>query len=339
MTLVAVGLFLFFTTMVPGFFGSGNLSDVAASYSFVAICAMGMTFLLVVGELDLSVGANYGLAQVEAAWLTTHGISLTYALVITLATSTLVGLINALVTLVGKVPSFIVTVGMLSVLEGLSLYISGGFSIPIPNNENSAFLHSVAGGYWGAIQAPTFWVLGCLAVFGCVLAYTKFGYHVYLTGGNRVAARQIGISVGKVKTACFVITGALAGLSGCLSVSWLGSAQSATGFGDFLLTVIAATIIGGVDLEGGAGSIYGAVVGSAILAILVNGLSLYNVNPAVTTLLTGALIIGAGALGVFLRRRHGDTRRGSAALSWILRWRQFGSARGGSRGVDGDLQM
>jgi ribose transport system permease protein len=301
MTLVAVLLLVLFSQTAESFFTVANLADTAASLAFVAIVAIGMTFLFIAGEFDLSLGAMYGFTAMCMAYFAEHAMSVWAAAFLAILIGAAVGSINALFTTIFRIPSFIVTVGMLSLLQGSLLLVSGGFPLSVPEDKISGTLSAIAGGKVGAIPAQVLWAIGIGLVSGILLRFTRFGYHVYLTGGNARAARQVGISVVAVKSLCFIYAGALAGLAGALQVAWLSSAQPTNGLGDFLFQAAGAAIIGGVALTGGEGTIYGTLVGAAILAILSNGLALTGVNPGYNIFLTGALIIGAGALDASLR--------------------------------------
>jgi ribose/xylose/arabinose/galactoside ABC-type transport system permease subunit len=299
MTIIALALILYFWLSTPAFFTVGNLIDAASAYVFIAVVAVGMTYLFIAGEFDLSLGANYGFTAALVVFLILHSWNPWLACVVTIVVGGLIGLVNAFFTTIFRIPSFITTIGMLSVLQGLLLYVTGGLPLTIPAKQPH-FLLSALGGSFGQAGAPDFWAIGILLVTGVILRFTPFGYHIYLTGGNPRAARQMGINVVGVKTWCFVLAGGLAGLAGVVGSYSLGSAQPSTGQGDFLFEATGAAIIGGVALAGGAGSIYGTLVGSVILATLSDGLALSNAGPAFVVIYTGALIIIAGAAGAGL---------------------------------------
>jgi ribose/xylose/arabinose/galactoside ABC-type transport system permease subunit len=309
MTAVALLLVLLFAQTSQTFLTTGNLIDAFSGFAFVAIAAVGMTYLFIAGEFDLSIGATFGFAGIMTAWLTVNGMHGWYALVVTLGLGLLIGAVNAFFVTIVRIPSFIVTIGMLSVLQGATLSVSGGFPVRVPEEQISAFMSSLVAGSVGSIPARVWWALGILLVAGLVLRFTRFGYHVYLTGGNPRAARQLGISVVRVKTACFMLSGLLGAACGALQVLWLGSAQPTTGFGNFLFQVAAAAILGGVALTGGEGSIYGTFMGVVILALLSNGLALSGVNPGMIFLLTGALIVGAATINALARAPAGEWRK------------------------------
>jgi ribose transport system permease protein len=301
MTVVAILLILLFARTAPTFFSAENFIGIGATTSYVAIVAVGLTVLFIVGEFDLSLGAIYGLGGTLIALMSIRGINPAAALLLGLAIGAFIGLINGSFTTLGRVPSFIVTIGMLSVLEGLSQFISGGQPMTLPKEVRSSALASIAQSQPLGLPAPLF--LAALVFLGTefLLGRTLLGAHIYLTGGNPRAARQVGINVTWVKTLCFVFAGLLAGLAGAIQLFALGTAQPGTGGGDFLFQAVGAAIIGGVALTGGEGSMYGTLIGAIILGVLTNGLALSGVDPGIGVLLTGALIIIAGVLNSGMR--------------------------------------
>jgi ribose transport system permease protein len=299
----AIAMFAFFSITADEFLTTESVIDMARAMAFTAIAGVGMTFLFIAGELDLSVGALYGFASVVFAWFVSNqGLDLWSAFVLTLLLGVAVGLTNGLLTTLIGIPSFIVTLGMLSLLRGAGLWLSGSFPIPIPSELKSSFL-SLSGGDVGSVPAHVFWMIGVLLIGAIILRFTVFGYHVYATGGNQRAARQSGISTARVKLACFVMTSGLVALIGALQVGWLGSATPTTGAG-FELEVIGAVIIGGTSLFGGEGSIFGTLVGAAILSMLASGLVFLGFSTDTYAFFTGVVIIIAAMLDVLLRRKH-----------------------------------
>jgi ribose transport system permease protein len=231
------------------------------------------------------------------------------------------------VTVIG-VPSFIVTLGMLSLLRGLALVITGATPIVFPDDVQGFFFFAVNGhiGVLGDLPTPVIWGLGVFFAGAMVLRYTRFGYHVYATGGNPRASRATGISTRSVKFVCFVFTGAACGLLGALEGGWLreGNPTAATGFE---LQVIAALIIGGITLTGGAGSVYGTLVGAAVIGMLNNGLVLLGVPGDWNGFFVGLLIVVVSSAEVGLKRSD-DIRQ------WVRVTVPFGRppTRGGRRG-------
>jgi ribose transport system permease protein len=299
--IAAVAIFAGWSIFAPQFLTTDNLLSIGQQISFIGIVATGMTFLLIVGELDLSVGSMYGFLAIVFAWLVVeHGVNLLIAIAATLALGVVIGFVNGFFTTQFRIPSFIVTLGMLGVLRGAALVLSAG--LPIGTVTDETFNTVSAGLFFGnTVPAQVFWLAGVMVVAGIVLAHTRFGYQVYATGGNRTAAAHAGIKTRRTKLLCFMLTGGLVGLIGVLAVGWLGNANPLTGQG-FELQVIAAVVIGGTSLFGGAGSIFGTFLGAAIIGMITNGLILVGVDQYYQQLVTGAIIVAAALLNVTVRR-------------------------------------
>jgi ribose transport system permease protein len=299
--LATVVTFAGWSIFAPEFLTTDNLLSIGQQISYLGIVAVGLTFLLIAGELDLSVGSMYGfLAIIFAELVVNQGLNLVSAIVLTIVLGVAIGFVNGFVTTQFLIPSFIVTLGMLGVLRGGALVVAGG--LPIGTVTDQTFYDVSAGLYLGdKVPAQVFWLAGVMLVAAIVLAFTKFGYQVYATGGDRLAAAHAGINTRRTKLFCFMLTGGLVGLIGVLSVGWLGTANPLTGQG-FELQVIAAVVIGGTSLFGGAGSIFGTFLGAAIIGMISNGLVLVGVDQYWQQLVTGAIIVAAALLNVTLRR-------------------------------------
>jgi ribose/xylose/arabinose/galactoside ABC-type transport system permease subunit len=256
----------------------------------------------------------YGIAGTVVGFYSSNGASITTTLIYGLAIGLLVGLANGLFTTLGRIPSFIVTIGMLSALEGLAQTLSAGQPLAISGSARRSWLATFAASTPWTIPMPVIVAGAVLIVTAILLRTTRLGAHIYLTGGNEKAARQVGISTTRVKIFCFVFAAVLAAVAGVMQTFSLGTAQPGTGSGQFLFQAVGAAIIGGVALTGGKGSIYGTLVGAAILGVLNAGLVLSGVNPGLTLILTGALIVLAGLLQSGVQRllaqifRHARSR-------------------------------
>ncbi len=319
----AVLMFILLSVATDKFLTLNNILNVARQISLLAIVAAGMTYLFVAGELDLSVGSTYAMGVIAFATFSAKwNLNPLLALLATIAFGALVGLVNGLVTTKIGMPSFIVTLGMLSVMRGAALLASNGW--PISMNV-PGLLFDVLGGNIliangrvaligttltvppAAVQAlipvQIFWMLGILLVLGFVLSRTPFGYHVYSTGGNKEAAKRAGINTDRIKIICFMLTGGLVGLAASILVSWLHTGNPNTGVG-FELDVIAAVIIGGTNLFGGAGSIFGTFLGAAITGMISNGLVLLGASAFFEPVAKGLIIVAAVALDILIRSRQ-----------------------------------
>jgi ribose transport system permease protein len=321
MTLVAAAIFIYFAMTAPHFLKTTNLIEIGREMSFVAIAGVGMTYLFIVAEFDLSIGSIFSLTGVVFGWLiVNHNWSPWLAALMTLVFAAFIGMINGGVTTYFKVPSLVVTLGMFSLAAGVALVITGEFPISLTNEPNNG-LYSLIGGTVGSaskgIPAGIFWMIGIGIVGSLVLRRTRFGYNVFAVGGNARAARAMGIRTGRVKTACFIIAAVLSALASIAQVAWLRNADPIAGV-DFLFEVMGAVILGGIAVTGGEGSVYGTFVGAFILAVLLDGLVLRGVSGDYNTVFEGAIIIVAGILDVTVRRQGTGNTRMTRGLSRVI---------------------
>jgi ribose transport system permease protein len=314
LTLIALLLFAAFSIFAEHFFTLSNVYDMARASTFVVIVAVAVTFVFIAGEIDLSPGSLFALCSVMMGiYIVNLGLNPWVAALLTVVTGALMGSVSGTVVAYVGVPSFIVTLGMYSLLRGLALVISGSQPIFYDNVDN-AFLN-VFNGTIDGFPVQILWGVVVVVILAFVLRYTVFGSHVYATGGNVLSAKAAGINTRRIKLVCFVLGGAACGLIAVLQGALLVQSDPTTGNG-FELQVIAAIILGGVGLTGGSGSIYGTVVGAAIIGMLDNGLVLLGVGANWNKVCVGAIIVGVGALEIVLskrrrRRKSPDPRGGS----------------------------
>ena len=294
----------------PNFLRPNNLLNIGLQVSLLGIMAVGMTFVLISAEVDLSIGSTYALSGLLTGMLIVQQWSLLPAVVVGLIAGSLVGLINGALSTYGRLPSFITTLGMLSVARGAILLITDGQPVTINAREGAnptvlqQFYFLGQGQLFDAIPMQlVFFIL--IALIGYViLSRSVFGFRVYAVGGSIKAARVSGIRVFAVKIWAFVIMGFLAALAGILSLAFLPSGQAGrTGVG-LELDVIAATIVGGASLSGGAGTILGTVLGVFIIGVLRNGLVLLNISPFWQTTIIGLVIIVAVGIDKWTESRR-----------------------------------
>jgi ribose/xylose/arabinose/galactoside ABC-type transport system permease subunit len=289
--LAFIALIVYFSFASEFFFSADNFLNIARQTAFVSIVAIGMTFVIATGEIDLSVGSTMSLAaMLSALVLKDLGNSWVLGLLAGLVTGGGVGLING--TLTGRlgIPSFLVTLGTLSIASGLALTVTKTQPVVIVNDSFFQYFGSSIIG----IPAGIFWTIVALAVCIPLLHFSTFGRKVFATGGNATAARYSGINTTRVKVSAFVIVGVLAGLAGVLASAQGQSARPDVGTG-LELTAIAAVVLGGASLFGGRGTIIGTLVGSLMMGVLNNGLVLTGVNPTIQLMIVGAVIITAVA--------------------------------------------
>ncbi|MDZ4831036.1 MAG: ABC transporter permease [Phycisphaerae bacterium] len=297
--LIILGSFL-----SDGFLDGANLLNVGQQISLVGIMAVGMTFLIITGEIDLSVGAIYALSSVITGLAITSGVSWPIAVLLGVVVGGLCGLVNGALTVYLNLPSFIVTLGTLSIFRGVMLLTTGGSPISLDSSLPEVASFAVLGSarpFGVPIQLILFTTIAVIG--GLVLAFARFGFHVYGVGGSRESARLTGVRTDAVRLAAFCITGALSGIAGIVGLAFLLYVQGTSGTGLELL-VITAVIVGGTALFGGSGTILGTVAGVALIGVLQNVLILGGVSSFVQTIVVGAVIIIAVALDTRLRRRR-----------------------------------
>jgi ribose transport system permease protein len=298
---VAVLTLVCFSLAAPQFFTAHNLIGILREASLLCILAVGMTYLLVAGEFDLSVGANYGFLVTVIAYLTVlRGLNPWLSAAVVVFLGLCVGAVNGVLVTYVKLQSFIATLGSMAVLRGAANLVSGGYPISA-RNEDSLFYQWIGGRLLWKIPNLSWLMFFILLIGGMVLAKTRFGYEVYATGGDGEAARFNGINTATIKLVCFTVTGGLCGLIAALMFGWIGLAPYNTGTG-LELRVIAAAIIGGTGLFGGRGTIFGTFLGAVLLGMLTNGLILLSVRQFWDGIATGLLIVVVAALDLMLRR-------------------------------------
>jgi ribose transport system permease protein len=291
--LLVVGALISFAT--PYFLTTDNLMGVFRSFSLVAIMSIGMVMVIITGGIDLSVGSVMGLSSLTTALGFTLGLPMLVCIAGGLAVGLLFGLFNGLLITAIRLPPFIATLGSLSIGRGLMYIITHG--VPLTPDTPDAF--SVIGqGYVGLVPVPVVIMFAMMVVFSVIMRRTRFGRHVYATGGNEHAARLSGVATSRVKLAVYMLSGVISSVAGVISFSRYLSAEPASGFGSEL-DVIAAAAIGGASLAGGVGSVEGAIIGAALAGIISNGVVLMNINTYAQQTITGAVILIAVSLDVW----------------------------------------
>ncbi|GAA2346808.1 substrate-binding domain-containing protein [Saccharopolyspora halophila] len=299
-----VVLVVLLSLLSPDFLTPNNLLNVGVQASVVAILAFGLTFVIVSGGIDLSVGSVAGLAGIVAGWAANSlGLPLWLAIPIGLGSGALAGLASGALVTAGRVPPFIATLAMLSVARGLALVVADGRPISM-----DGWIGRIGSGeLFGVLPYPVLimLVIGLLTAF--VLRRTYAGRAMYAIGGNAEAARLSGIKVTRQKLLVYALSGLFAAVAGILLAARLASAQPEAGTG-YELDAIAAVVIGGASLAGGVGSALGTFVGALVLAVLRNGLNLLDVSAFWQQVVIG-LVIAAAVLFDTLRQRRRSGRR------------------------------
>ena len=281
-----LALVILLSILSPRFLSVANLTNVLRQTSINAIIAIGMTFVILTGGIDLSVGSIFAFSSAVTATLLTAGIPAPVAITIGLLIGALAGVVNGLLVTRGKVPPFIATLAMMTIVRGATMVYTHGE--PISRLGDSFYW--IGNGYIWIFPVP---VILTVIVFGLayyILTQFKLGRYIYSIGGNEEASRLSGINTKKIKVIVYSISGLLAALSGIIITSRLNSAQPTAGQGAEL-DAIAAVVLGGTSLSGGQGGIGGTIIGALIIGILNNGLNLLNVSPFYQAIVKGVVIL------------------------------------------------
>lgn len=283
--LVILGVF--FSIASKGRFSSpDNLLTVARQVSITVIVGIGVTFIMITGNIDLAVGSYLALSGIFLANMIQLGVPWWLAIVMTMFALGLLQLLVGTTIAKQRLSSLIVTLAMLSIARGAALSWSGGKPVYI---ENDSFMQ-IGNGYWGPIPIPVI-IAACALVIGqFVLRKTRFGRYVYAVGGNEEAARSSGINTDRIKISVFVISGFLTGLAGCIMAGRLFSGSPVAGQG-FELDVIASVVIGGTSLNGGVGSMIGMLIGAFMVGAINNGLTILGVEYYYQLMAKGMIIL------------------------------------------------
>lgn len=321
-------LAVFFQSQRSTFFSGENLLTLTRTMSSLALIAFALMFAIILGELDLSVGSVYLLTSITLSvlWLGGGVFSWTVpfwlAALVAIAVSLVAGLLNGLLTTLVRIPSFIATLGMLSIAQGLALLISGAknfnaeYNIPAPGKNELSVFNALGGDIAGRIPAQIVWLIAAFAIFWTLRHRTIFGFRCLAIGGNPEAARIARLPVRGYKIVAFMLCSGMAGLAGVLDFSYVGSVGPTSGAG-LTFPVFAAVVIGGVSLTGGRGTVVGTLLGAVLLAVLNNGLALLGVGSFIQLIFVGAVTIGAVALDRisldFAKRRSAASAAKAAA--------------------------
>jgi ribose transport system permease protein len=300
-----IALLVFFAVASPSFATLDNAANILTQISVAGVIAVGLTFVILCAEIDLSVAAIANATGIVVAYFTQQenyvnianvplpGI---VAIVLALLACALLGLVNAVGLTVIGIPSFIMTLAMMQIGAGIcALLVRGQIAYAVPD-----FVAKMGAGSIGPIP----WIVVVLAVFllagHVVLTYTRFGRYVYMTGGNREAAEYSGVNVKLVLGAVMVISGVCSGVAGMLGVAHFGSAQQ-NEFDGYLLDAIAAVVVGGTSLFGGRGGIGNTIIGLLILGVLNNGLDHVEIDSFLKILIRGLILLVALIINVYVQ--------------------------------------
>lgn len=284
---VVICIVLSFAT--PNFFTAQNMLIVLRQVSINGILAIGVTYVIIAGGIDLSLGSVIALTGVVAASFAHPGAyPLIVPLLLGLLTGVLVGTLNGLTITKGRVAPFIVTLGMMTIARGLALVLSKGR----PVTNLSPEFNFIGGGDILYVPVPILLFVLVIIISAVILKYTRIGRYIYAVGGNENAATASGIRVSRVKLFAYIMCSGLAGLAGIVLASRITTGQPNAGIA-YELDAIAAVVIGGTSLLGGRGSVAGTVIGVLIIGVINNGLDLLNVSSYYQQIIKGVIIVGA----------------------------------------------
>ncbi len=286
------------TFVSPAFMTLSNITNVFTQVSTNAIIAVGMTFVILTGGIDLSVGSTVAISGAFAASIIKSTNNVFLAVLAAGIVGIVIGLINGLLISKGKLQAFIATLATMTIFRGATLVFTNGTPISkLPEN-----FVNIGNGKLGLIPIPVIITVIVLVIAIYVLTQTRFGRYLYALGGNEDSARLSGINTTKIKTLVYVISGFASSIAGVIIASRIGSASPNAGTG-FELDAIAAVVIGGTSLAGGEGRITGTLIGALIIGVLNNGLNLMNVSPFYQSIVKGLVILIAVLLDKKSRKK------------------------------------
>lgn len=287
----------------PVFLSSTNVINVIRQTVQIGIMAVGMTYLIISGEMDLSVGSIFGAAGMLAASMLQNNVNPTLAFVSAILFGCAIGVLNGVLVTKAKMPAFIATLGSMQIFRSVAYAISGGQSISVfPEEAMNSWVFKM-GGSVGPIPVQIFIMAIIMIIAGIALAKTQFGYNMYATGGNKKAAGLVGINTDRVKIIGFIISGACSALAAMISLAYLGSVPTTAGEGREM-DVIAAVILGGASLSGGRGTMLGTFIGAMIMSVVKNGMVLLSVPVFWQDGFIGIVLVLAVLLDTFMHRKE-----------------------------------
>jgi ribose transport system permease protein len=281
-------LMALFAVLSPYFLLVQNFKNIGLAISIIGISAIGATLVIVSGGIDLTVGSMIGLSVITVGALLTMGVPVIPAMLLTLLVGCLVGAINGLLIVKGRINPLIATLGMMSIIRGFAFVYSNGISHAIVSKEYGVLGR---GGLLG-VPLPIALMLALYVVVWAIMKYTNFGHYVYAIGDNASACRLAGVDVNKWRYVVYIVAAAFAALAGMVLASLMQASLPQAGNG-YELSIIAAVILGGTSLSGGVGSVFGTLLGVLIMGTLDNGFTLLNVPAFYQMIARGAVLIFA----------------------------------------------
>lgn len=282
----------------PAFLSAKNIMNILRQTSVNAVIAAGMTFVILTGGIDLSVGSILGISGAVCASLLVSGQNVVVAVISALVVGAIVGFLNGFIISKGKLQPFIATLATMTVLKGLTLVYTNGNPITLGSNELAMSFGKIGGGTILGIPTPAMIMIVVFMICYYILHNTRIGRYTYALGSNEEATKLSGLNTDKIKIWVYTMSGILASVAGIIITSRLYSAQPTAGSG-YELDAIAAVVLGGTSLNGGKGKITGTIVGALIIGVLSNALNILDVSSYYQTMVKGAVIL----LAVLLDRK------------------------------------
>lgn len=297
---IVVAFIVFSITLgSSGFLTVKNQINILRQMTTIGIMSFSMTFVIGSGEIDLTVGANIATSGIVAAIVMRSGGNAFTALLAALATGLLIGAVNGLILIYTGLPSFLITIGTLTILKGLSMELANSNSIPI---YNRTFTQIFGNGKVFGIPVMILWCLLCMGIAWVLLRKLPFGAKVLAIGGNSKAAEYSGINVARVRLTIMVLSGVMAAFAGVLYCARLQAANYVYGDGAEM-NVIASVVLGGTAMSGGVASVIGTFVGAWLMAMIDNGTVIAGMTASQQMIVRGVVVIAATALGAISARR------------------------------------
>jgi ribose transport system permease protein len=296
-------------TLRPAYLQTSQMFDVLQASVYVGLLAGGMSYLISMREIDLSVGSTFGLCLISVAMLISAGVNSWLAASAGIVLGGVLGGVNAVIVTYVRIPTIVATLATLSVFRGLAIGLTNGTQVVHLPITDSFF--SILGGKILGFPTSVLVLAVVMIPLGMALHYTPFGYRVLAIGSNTEAAQFSGISIARVRTQVLILMGVLAGLAGVLALAFFTSGDPNIGAG-YELQAIAAAVIGGTPLRGGSATIIGAVFGAILLNVVATGLSYFSVPANWSAFATGLVILLAVGVDSLVRRRR-EARKSSGA--------------------------
>ena len=300
---VFIVLCIAFSIANPRFMTTNNLLLMLRQVSIWGIASVGMTFVILLGDIDLGTGSVISFVNILAAYLMVNsGMNMWLAVIISLAASTLIGIFNGFMVSTIGIPALIATFATQTMFSGIAMIMCNGQPI---NGFPEGFSVFGAGWAFGIVPIPVVIMVLCFALGSFILNKTYFGRYFYAVGGNIEAARLSGIRTGRVKYLCFALSGFFAGLAGIVLLSRTNSGMASAGLG-YEFKVITCVVLGGVSVAGGYGRMSGVVAGTFIIAALNNGMVLMNLNTWIQDIVLGIVLILAVGFDCISKKKQGS---------------------------------